>query len=465
MAQGHDRRVGFEELTGLSVRRAVLLTVPALALIAASFWLAFQFLEPMPPRRIVLAAGPEGSALHALGMQYAGRLSEQGIDVDVRATRGAADNAALLADRSARVDVAFLVAGVASPQQAAGIANASNLFHVPLLCLGLDSSGEVTLAGLKGKRIAVGAPGSGLNAVLQPLLAANGLTPANTTMLEVTPAESVQALAAGGADAIFLGEGAGSPELARALDVPGARILDFPRAEAYERRFQHIVRLRLPRGTIDLARGIPDRELALIGTTVMIATRGDTHPTVVDLLVDSARQLHSGQGLFEKRGEFPNLHDVDDVPLSEQALQYAREGPSLLRRYLPLWVADALHRAIVLAVPLLAVTIPVVRYLPAILDLAGRRRLFVGYARLRRVERALRARDPASNADDLLQELDRIEESVTGVKESVTKAGELYTFRVHARVVRDAVGARSGASQAAHEGKTASGVAKAREAS
>ena len=77
MAQGHDRGVGFEEFTGLSVRRALLLAVPALALIAASFWLAFHFLEPLPPRRIVLAAGPEGSALHSLGMQYAERLSEQ----------------------------------------------------------------------------------------------------------------------------------------------------------------------------------------------------------------------------------------------------------------------------------------------------------------------------------------------------------------------------------------------------
>jgi len=31
----------------------------------------------------------------------------------------------------------------------------------------------------------------------------------------------------------------------------------FPRADAYTRRFAHIVRLDLPEGTIDLARNIP----------------------------------------------------------------------------------------------------------------------------------------------------------------------------------------------------------------
>lgn len=54
----------------------------------------------------------------------------------------------------------------------------------------------------------------------------------------------------------------------------------------------------------------------------------------------------------------------------------------------------------------------------------------------------MRARHPGAAADDLLRELDRIEASVTGVKESVIKAGELYTFRVHVRVVREAVLAR-----------------------
>lgn len=460
MPDGTERGLRFEEFTGLSFSRALLMAVPVLALIVGAIWLAVQFLDPLPPRRIVLATGPEGSALHALGARYAERVSAQGIAVDLRVTRGAADNAALLADPRERVDAAFVAAGSTSPEQAAALVNVSNLFYAPLVCLGRDPSGDVTLAGLQGKRIAIGAPGSGLNVLLGPLLAANGITPANTTLLELAPAAAVQALAGGDADAIFLGEGLRGPEFAQALQLPGVRLMNFPRAEAYERRFEHIVWLHLPQGTVDLARGIPDRDLALIGTTVMIAARGDVHPTVVDLLVDAARQLHSGQGVFEKRGEFPHLHAVGGVPVSAQAALYVREGPSLLRRYLPLWAADALQRAIILAVPLLALMIPLVRYLPVILDLIGRRHMFLGYARLRRLERTLRARPSGAPADDLLQELGRIEDLVAGAKESVIKAGELYTFRVHVRVVREAVLARM---QSSPEGGAPASMAKAGE--
>jgi hypothetical protein len=309
---------------------------------------------------------------------------------------------------------------------------------VPLWCLARAPSGDVTIAGMKGQRLAVGAPGTGLHAWLLPLLSLNGITPENTRMLDLAPDESVRALAAGQVDAIFLGEPQG-PLLEQALSLPDVRLMSFPRAQAYARRFPNIVPLQLPAGTLDLARNIPERDLALIGTSVMLAARSDVHPTVVDLFVDAARQLHSGQGIFAKRGEFPHLHAVDAIAVSEQALEYVRQGPSLLRRYLPLWAADAIQRAIVLAVPLFAIVLPLARFLPAILDLIGRRRMFIGYARLRRVERTMRARHRGAAADDLLRELDRIEHSVTGVKESVIKAGELYTFRVHVRVVREAV--------------------------
>ncbi len=99
MADGTERGIRFEEFTGLTIGRALLVAVPVLALVVASIWLAVQFLDPMPPRRIVLATGPEGSALHALGERYAERVSAQGIAVDVRATRGPADNVVLLGDR------------------------------------------------------------------------------------------------------------------------------------------------------------------------------------------------------------------------------------------------------------------------------------------------------------------------------------------------------------------------------
>lgn len=428
----------FEEFTGLTVLKAALLVIPSMVLIVASIWVTVQFLDPLPPRQVMLAAGPLGSELHTAALRYADSVSRKGIKVEVIATQGAADNLDRLVNLEGQPMLGFVMAGMATPEQAQKLVNLSNLAHVPLWCLARLPSGEVMIAGLRGQRLAIGASGSGLNAWLLPLLQVNGITSANTNLLEMTPDESVRALSAGQVDAVFLAEPHG-PVLREALSLPGVRLMGFPRAEAYARLFLNIVPLHLPAGTLDLAHDVPKRDLALIGTSIMLSARADVHPTVVDLFVDAARALQSGKDIFARQGEFPNLNVVDSIPVSQQAIVYAREGPTLLRRYLPLWAADALQRMIILAVPLLAVVLPLVRYVPTLFNLLERRHLLLGYAGLRRIDRTARARRPDEPMDDLVNDLRHIEESVAGVRESVFKASELYTFRVHAKLVRDAV--------------------------
>jgi TRAP transporter TAXI family solute receptor len=447
MFEKRERGSRLEDFTGLTWHGLLLIAVPSLGLVIGSFWLAAQFIEPLPPGRIVLATGPEGSAAYTLGQRYREILAKSGVQVEVRATRGPGENVKLLAGERASADAAFLVAGTVPPDEAARIENLSNLFYAPLWGLKRISSNIDSVADLRGKRIAVGAPGSGIEAALAPLLAANGITPDNTTLLRLPAEDSLQALAKGEVDVVFHGEGLRNKEFQEILRSPDIQLMDFPRAEAYTRRFPYLVRLELPEGTLDLARDIPRRGLTLIGTTAMLAARASLHPTVVDLLVDATRESDSAQGIFEKRGQFPNMIPADDVPVSEHALRYAREGPSLLRRYLPLWLAGLLQSAITFAIPLIAVVLPLMRVLPAAVRLVNRRSIFRGYADLRHVEHGLRTRAPGAPVDDLLRELDRIEAMLVGGRRSVLRASELYDLRMHLRLVREAVLARARAAQ------------------
>ncbi len=442
MTARNERGFRFEEYTGLTARAALLLAVPSLLLIVSAFWLAAQFLDPMPPRRIVFAGGPEGGAANALVDRYRRILARDGITVEVRPTLGPGENIGLLAGPKHGVDVALMVAGTAKPPESDRIVNVSNILLAPLWGLSRGPEPVTALMQLGGRRVAIGLPGTGIDVALAPLLEANGVSATSGTLLHLTPEDSVRALATGEADAIFLGEGLLGKQLREALEIPGVKLMSFERADAYARRFPHLVRLELPAGTIDLVRNLPDRNLVLIGTTVMLAARADLHPTVIDLLVDAAREIHGGQGLFERRGEFPHLHPVDAVPVSEQALQYAREGPSFLRRFLPLWLAEFLQRAFTLAIPVVAVVLPLTRLLPSAINVLSRRYVYVAYAEMRRVERKLRARPAGAPVDDLLEEIDRIEDRIAGVRESVLQAAGLYTLRTHVQVVRATIAAR-----------------------
>lgn len=377
-------RLSIHDLGLLSLRTRLVIGVPALLLLLAAFWIAAQFLHPLPPRRVVMATGPAGGALHRMGEAYAALLAREGIAIELRATAGTGENIRLVEGVPPQVDVAFVLAGTASAPD--HLVNVSNLFVAPLFALLRGSDPPTTLAGLRGKRVALGPAGSGLAQVLQPLFAANGVTAQNTTLLHLSDSEALRRIGEGELDVMFSGEGLRSVAFVDALARPGISLMHFERANAYVRQHPNIVRLELPPGSVDLARDIPGRSTALIGSTVMLAAREDLHPTVVDLLVDAARIVNGKPGYFEARGEFPNLARTDAIPVSTQAVAHASHGPSLLRRYLPLWLADFLQRMLTLAVPVVAVAFPLLKLLPWLADHVFQDKIDRRYAELRRLE-------------------------------------------------------------------------------
>ena len=75
---------------GIQVREVLFIALPALALLAGAFWLAFQFVEPGPPNTIAITTGLEAvlttlraalrQAFGALGHQARGGPSKGSVD-------------------------------------------------------------------------------------------------------------------------------------------------------------------------------------------------------------------------------------------------------------------------------------------------------------------------------------------------------------------------------------------------
>jgi hypothetical protein len=408
------------------------IATPVLLLLAAGIWFSAQFLHPFPPRHVTFAAGPRGGVLQGFAQQYRDILARDGVTLDVKVTRGAGDNLAMLAARDA--DVGFLVAGATSGAQAPGLVSLGNVAYAPLWVLYRGDREIDDLARFAGLRIAVGAPGSGLAAVLGPLLDANGITARTSRLVELPFDAALAALLRGEVDVAFLGEGPQHPEFIDALARPGIRLMDFARASAYARRFTWVRALTLPEGTLDFARDIPSRDARLIGSTVMIAANASLHPTIVDLLVDAASEVHGGNGYFEARGEFPQMQRADALPMSGEAVRYARSGPTFLRRYLPLWLADLVQRLVALVLPFLLIALPALRWIPPAIGALSERRIQTQYTSLRDVERRIVAGD--GDVDALRDELDRIEAAATAMRVPAKYAAQLFQLRAHVSLVR-----------------------------
>lgn len=441
--------MAFEDLAALSRRDRVRIVVLAAAVVVVVLWASAQFVEPGPPRHIVLASGAESGIYHQYAVRYKEILGREGVAVEERRSGGAVDNLHLLLDPKSGVDVAFMQGGIATSPEADRLVMLASLYYEPLWIFYRDAATLTRLNELHGKRIAIGIPGSGTHALVAQLLTANGLTSASgaervsTDIVELGGGDALNALKAGRIDAALYVGGADTPTIQQALRDPVIKLMSLVHADAYPRRFPFLTKLTLPFGTVDLAVNVPEQDVGMIGTKAMLVARDGLHPAIVDLLVDAAREIHGRQGYFEAAGEFPGTAQVD-IPVSPDADQHKRFGPGFLHRYLPFWLATSVERAVIVIVPLIVILVPLLRLLPQFIRWRVRSRIYRWYGKLALLERDVATRQGMLPVESWLRELDRVEQAVGNIRTPASFASEAYTLREHIGLVRRAIRAKAG---------------------
>jgi TRAP transporter TAXI family solute receptor len=433
-------------------RRELLRTGLLAALLTSlCIWVSFRFIDPIPPRRIVLASGPESSLFHQQALLYRQALAAEGVELEVRVSEGAGDNMALLLDRKSGVDLAFVQGGMAREAETDHIVMVASLYYEPLWIFVRRGESVDTLAALAGRRISTGMPGSGTNVLAVPLLAASGVTDTNTSILRQPTAKALHALKAREVDVSLMVGGARASAIAAALKDPEVELVSLAHADAYPQRYPYLTRRTLHAAAVQFVPPTPPRDTALVSTEAMLAARDDIHPAIVNLLLEIIRDAHDDQGYFEAPNEFPNVEQVD-LRVSPDAIRHRRFGPSLLYRYLPFWVATFVERFIIVVVPLLVVMLPVMRFLPSIISWRVRSRIYRWYGELTLLERDVRMRKGELPIERWLADLERIQRSAERVITPASFASEAYTLREHIELVRRAViSAAAGAPKSAGE--------------
>lgn len=417
---------------GLAKKRDLFLTAaPAALLLAGAFAVAVQFVRPAPPKRLVLATGLDEGGSKYYAKRYQELLARSAVRVDLRATSGSAENVRELADPESDVDAAFVLGGT---DGAEGVVSLGALAYAPIW---LFYSGERLgdLGGLRGKRVSVGPPESATRALAVKLLAANGVTDANATLVEADRKEAMERLTSGSIDALFTISPAEAPAIARFAATPGVHIHSFGRADAYVRRFPFLTKLVLPRGVLDLGADVPDADTLLLAPTANLLARDEIHPALAYLLLRAATEIHASPGLLAAPGEFPSARE-NGFATSEDAKRYYRSGVPFVQRYLPFWAANLVDRLWVMIVPIIVVLIPLMRVMPPVYRWRVRSRIYRWYARLKELETRLEDDPPREVLEEMLGQLDDAERAVNRIPMPASHAESLYSFRAHLELVR-----------------------------
>ena len=427
--------------TLLSLRDLLVSAGPVAALAIALLVLAYLWLDPTPPKRVTLATGPAQSAYDEFGQRYRKALAGNGIEVVLLPSQGSSDNLRLL--RGGQADLGFVQGGSneRATGEESGIESLGSLFVEPLwLFYREDSARKLnpqaslsSLSQLQGLRLNVGTAGSGVPRLMDKLFEANNIDAGRIarSQLEQTPA--TMALLAGEIDALVFASAPESLMVQMLLQTPGIKLMDFAQSEAYSRRFPFLTPVVLPRGVVDLARDLPPADLRLVATTTALLARDQTHPALLQLFAQAARDLHTPAGWFNRAGSFPTT-DHSEYPVSREAERAIQGGRPFLQRYLPFWLANLVERMWLALGIIIAILLPLSRIVPPLYEFRIRSRVFRWYGQLRAIE--LQMQVEGSNPGHLANELDALEQKVAGISVPLSYADELYALRNNINLVR-----------------------------
>jgi len=428
-------------------RRAALWALLVLAL-TVLVWLLAPWISPAPPRSLVMSTGLPDGAYQRFGLRYQQFLRANGVELVLHPTSGGVENLANLYDGVA--SVAFVQGGTgllrlddeADPASTPLRSLASVAFEpVWIFSAGLDLSKG--LGALRGKRVSVGVRGSGNEKVALDLLAIYGVVdgqrqPAGgTTLVREGSTRTAELLQAGEIDAAILIVAAQAPAVQQLLANPHVTLADLEHTEGLARRLPYFQPVVLKRGSVDPARDLPPRDVALLATTANLVVRDDIHPALAYLLLEAASQVHRQASLLNRPDEFPNPR-ATEFPLSDQAERYFKNGRPFLQNYLPFWVANLVQRLVILLLPLAAILLPLARALPEIIAWRRKRGLYHRYGELKFLEQdvAAHALDATERAEAFAQ-LDRIENEIIQTRFPLEFTDRVYTLRQHVAFVRE----------------------------
>jgi hypothetical protein len=418
-------------------RSPFVVAIASAAIVLAVLYVAYRFVDPLPPRHLAIAAGMAGSGYDNFARQYARILARHGVQLDIRNSAGAVEDLDLLRDPSSGVQVALTTFGFTHPADADILYSLGGVFDAAIYIFYRNAERIVVFAQLRGKLLSVGMPGTALRSLMLEVLKATDALDPSTRLLDLDPTRAIDALIAGEIDVAIVPQLDGDP-LQRALGATGIRLMSVAQAEAIAKRVPGLKHVALWRGLISLSRDIPDADVDLLASRNRVLVRRDLHPALQYLLLEAMREVHWPAGKFNRLGEFP-AEQPNDLPLSQTAEAFYRSGPTFWQRYTSFWLTSLLNRVVFFVIPVVAALIPIIGFVVPFYRWLQIRRIDQLHRALGNLERELTGSVDRSCLVEYRRRIAEIKSTVQSLKAPRPYEVDLHRLRVHLRMVEEEV--------------------------
>ena len=420
-------------------RKWLLIRLPVvLAALAAAAYLWIQ-VWPMPPDRISITTAATDGAYYLHAQRYAEKFAQHGVTLDIQSSAGSQQNLERLRRPDGVSDLAFIQGGFGylgtsfEGRDRSRVQTLANIDVEPVWIFSKNREIE-SLQHLQGLRLAIGPEGSGHRRVALKLLEQARMTDSDLTLSALSGNAAVQAMRQGTIDAALMVAAPESAALQNMLSVPGIRIANLKKTSAITERNPYLESRLLAQGTLDTR--LPPRDHTLLTTLTSLVARDDLHPALQRLAVAVATEVHAGNGLFHRAGDFPSLRRID-FPISEQARPTLAHGLPLLEGLLPFWWAQLAERLLLIGLPLALLALGLMRLIPAYLRWVLESRVNRWYGELKFIENDLSQSKPTGlELSKFLLRLNSIDKTLLAFATPKDLIARCYTLHQHIEFVR-----------------------------
>ena len=173
------------------------------------FVVAYQFVEPAPPRHVVMTSGGESGAYYHFAKRYAALLARDGITLEILPSEGSLQNLQRL--QAGEAQIGFVQGGTIPPapdddpdgeSPYPELLSLGSMFYEPVWVFYRGPTID-RLSQLQGKRIAIGQEGSGVRQLAERLLEDNEIDFRRNTR-PISGLDAAEELQQGRIDAAFV---------------------------------------------------------------------------------------------------------------------------------------------------------------------------------------------------------------------------------------------------------------------
>jgi NMT1-like family len=416
-------------------RRWWLFYLPVLLCTAAALWWSVKVWKVLPPTQLLIAAGAPQGSYSRLAQRYAEQLERDGLNVEIvyaDTQRGSLDRLAETTDAAVIGFAQGIYADDASQVQALAVVGQEPVWVFS------GPTGPASLVQARGKRLAVGPPLSSSYMAARDLLAHAGLKTTDVQLDSLTGLPAANALLDGKVDMVFEtgGEDAQAVQL---LALNGTvQLLGTERAGALAAHQPRLQPILLPQGAIELRGDVPARDLTLMSLQTHLLVRPEMHPALQRVVLEAALNIHQFPSFLQRQGQFPSFRG-SDFPLTPTARQFGLGDRPWLESLLPYQKAQWAELVLYAVLPILAVAVLLLTWIPRLFDWRISAALHSFYGELKFIETEMDsvAVDNPMTLRRLLERLDAIEKKVIALDLPDAFSGRWYTLREHLAAARE----------------------------